>query len=140
MRYRKIKKYKYQLMTTASYDLGYEFGDCVHSFISIKGRNIKIKKGYCWDGASGPAIDTKSFMIGSLVHDCLYQLIRIGLIENQYRLLADEVLYELCLKSGMNKVRALWVKWAVNTFGGVWINKGKIEPKIETVWFEKGQK
>ena len=30
-----------------------------------------IKKGYAWDGPSGPTIDTPNFMRGSLVHDAL---------------------------------------------------------------------
>ena len=35
-----------------------------------------IREGYAWDGASGPAIDTKSIMRGSLVHDALHQWTR----------------------------------------------------------------
>ena len=38
---------------------------------------LTIRKGYAWDGPSGPTIDTLNFMRGSLVHDALYQL-KIG--------------------------------------------------------------
>lgn len=30
---------------------------------------LSIKEGYAWDGPSGPTVDTKNFMRGSLVHD-----------------------------------------------------------------------
>ena len=36
-----------------------------------------IKTGYAWNGASGPTVDTRNTMAGSLVHDLLYQLIRL---------------------------------------------------------------
>ncbi len=41
---------------------------------------LVIKRGYAWDGPSGPTIDTPNFMRGSLVHDALYQLLRNKLI------------------------------------------------------------
>jgi hypothetical protein len=80
---------------------------------------LTIAAGYAWDGASGPAIDTPSFMRGSLVHDALYQLIRIGaLTKDAHRQRADEVLRETVLQDGMLPIRAWWVYHAVRTFGG----------------------
>lgn len=78
---------------------------------------LTIYKGYSWDGASGPAIDTVTFIPGSLVHDCMYQLIEEGLLPFSYRLQVDELLITICKESGMNAVRRWWVKLAVNTFG-----------------------
>lgn len=43
-------------------------------FILFKDGRLLIKRGYAWDGASGPAIDTEDNMISSLVHDCLSQI------------------------------------------------------------------
>ena len=81
-----------------------------------QGGYLRIKEGYCWDGPSGPAIDTKNFMCGSLVHDALYQLMRQGLIPQKWREQADKELRKVCLKDGMSKVRAWWVYYAVRTF------------------------
>ena len=75
-----------------------------------------IKSGYCWDGPSGPAIDTKNFMRGSLVHDALYQLMREELIGQECREEADKELRKICLEDGMSKIRAEWVYYAVRTF------------------------
>jgi hypothetical protein len=42
-------------------------------------------KGYAWNGPSGPTLDTRNFMRGSLVHDALYQLMREGRMDNGLR-------------------------------------------------------
>lgn len=66
-----------------------------------------IKAGYAWDGASGPTFDTLDSIIGSLIHDALYQLIREGhLASDEYRRPADRELWRLCIEDGMLKFRA----------------------------------
>jgi hypothetical protein len=51
--------------------------DIVTEFISLQSDGIMfIKKGYAWDGPSGPTIDTDDTMTPSLFHDAAYQLIR----------------------------------------------------------------
>jgi hypothetical protein len=72
---------------------------------------------YVWDGASGPTWDTKNSMIGSLIHDVIYQLIRLGFIDSNYKEYADKILHDLCEADGMYSCRArLW--WlAVTLFG-----------------------
>jgi len=68
---------------------------------------IIIRKGYAWDGASGPTIDTKSSMRGSLVHDALYQLMRLGLLSEDLReSAADQLLHDICEEDGMMDIRA----------------------------------
>ena len=72
---------------------------------------ITVKRGYVWDGASGPTWDTKNTMLGSLIHDALYQLMRGGLIGQDWRKRADEVLYEILIDKGMWKLRAkIWYR------------------------------
>jgi len=78
---------------------------------------LTIKKGYAWDGPSGPTIDTDNFMRGSLVHDALYQLMREQHLGQEHREYADRLLREICLSSGMSEVRA-WVVYQGVRLGG----------------------
>ena len=78
---------------------------------------LTIKEGYAWDGASGPAIDTADIMRASLVHDVLYQMIGMHLLDKTYRKKADEELYRICREDGMSWVRAQWVYRAVRLYG-----------------------
>ena len=78
---------------------------------------LEISDGYAWDGPSGPTIDTKNFMRGSLVHDALYQLMReAGLDKDKWRKAADEELVRICREDGMTRLRAWWVLTAVRRF------------------------
>jgi hypothetical protein len=79
---------------------------------------LTIKNYYSWDGASGIAIDTESFMRGSLVHDGLYQLMREGKIDRKHRQYADELLRDICIQDGMYRWRAWYVYWSVRKFAG----------------------
>jgi len=81
-----------------------------------KDGSLKVCKGYAWDGPSGPAVDTKNFMVGSLVHDVFYQLMREGLLPGLNRNIADNELRRICIDRGMSRIRANWVHWAVKTF------------------------
>ena len=79
---------------------------------------LAIKRGYAWDGPSGPTIDTRNFMRGSLVHDALYQLMRdAGLSKEQWRDEADLELKRICLEDGMSSLRAWWVHRGVRVGG-----------------------
>ena len=88
--------------------------------------NLTIYPSYVWDGASGPTWDTLNSMIGSLVHDVLYQLIRLGLIDSSFRSYADKLLHDLCTEDGMWKLRADYWEWAVKEFGA-----GSCKPSAE---------
>ena len=117
--------YKYVTAAVEVYETGIETVK-LHSFshgeLSPNGM-LTIKKGYAWDGPSGPTIDTPSVMRGSLVHDCLYQLLRetdFGAPEtrDQRRKQADEILYKICIEDGVWKWRAKWILTAVRKGGG----------------------
>ena len=77
-----------------------------------------IKKGYAWDGPSGPTIDTPNFMRGSLVHDALYQLLRNEFLEQKWRYEADDELRRICREDGMSRLRAWWVHRGVRLGAG----------------------
>jgi hypothetical protein len=99
--------------------------------VSISGWNLKtpfiqldpngtllIKKGYAWDGPSGPAIDTKDFMRGALVHDAIYQLMRDWGLDRNLRSIADRIMRDICILDGMSKIRAYYTYLGVRAFGG----------------------
>ena len=77
-----------------------------------------IGRGYAWDGASGPAVDTGSIMRGSLVHDALYAMMREGHLPQSAREAADRELRRICLEDGMSSIRAWWVYRGVRLGGG----------------------
>ncbi len=52
-----------------------------HAYFTLtKTGKLRVKKGYAWDGASGPTIDTKDSMSPSLVHDVFCQAMRTELL------------------------------------------------------------
>lgn len=70
---------------------------------------LEVSKGYAWDGPSGPTIDDRTNMRGSLEHDAFYQLMRLGLLPLEYRDWVDKRLKVTCKEDGMNPVRAsIW--------------------------------
>lgn len=118
--YRNLKKYKYQLTKDYTVDVPIKPNrDIKTQFIDLaQGGIFTIKKNYAWDGPSGPSIDTKSFMRGSLVHDALYQLMRTQHLDYKaYREPADDLLKEICLQDGMSALRAWYVHQGVRGFG-----------------------
>lgn len=113
--------YKYEL--TRDYpgqDTGITGREGGNPFVHIAADGkLDIQTGYAWDGPSGPAIDTDSFMRGSLVHDALYQLMRERVLDHRAdRKAADVLLRRLCREDGMWPIRAWYVYRSVRWFGG----------------------
>lgn len=108
------KGYKYQLTQEYSIFIPIKPSSDITSpsdFIVLRSDGfLTIRKGYAWDGPSGPTFDTRNFMRGSLVHDALYQLMREGSLDNNaYREPADRLLQSMCEEDGMSSLRAWWV-------------------------------
>jgi len=127
--YKKRRKYKYNLHSDYEHSTGITVDDpCDTKFLKIDSNGkLLIKNGYSWDGPSGPTIDTKNFMRGSLLHDALYQLMRECVVDQNQRKRADEILREICREDGMSKVRAWWVYKAVRIAGA-----GRTRPDLLT--------
>ena len=88
-------------------------------FISLDmvGRMV-VKKGYAWDGTSGPVIDTRRNLRASLVHDALYQLMRLGLLSSEEtKDAADYLFYELCRTDGVSYFLAAIYLRGLKMFG-----------------------
>lgn len=107
----------------------------ITDFITLQTNGcLTIHKGYSYDGPSGPTIDTKNFMRGSLVHDVIYQLIREGELPMERRKWADEILRKICREDGMSSFRAWYVYHSVRLFGGSSAKPGKnSDPETITI-------
>ena len=117
MRYRKLEGYKYDLVERVVTQTVFSGPAIINPYICLfQDGELVIEEHYAWDGPSGPTIDTKNFMRGSLVHDALYQLMREGLLDRKYRKYADQLLRKICLEDGMSKFRAWYVYHAVRLF------------------------
>lgn len=68
-------------------------------------RKIVIKKGYAWDGASGPTFDTYGSLQPSLIHDALYQCIRLGYVTEASRKEVDRLFLHMLERGGMGWLR-----------------------------------
>lgn len=91
-----------------------------NEFVWLDNFDLRICPGYAWDGPSGPTFDTKAFMRGSLVHDALYQLIRMNPQaprRGELRAAADLELHHICRADGMSQFRAWYVYRGVRMFG-----------------------
>uniref|UniRef100_A0A6M3LNT4 DUF1353 domain-containing protein n=1 Tax=viral metagenome TaxID=1070528 RepID=A0A6M3LNT4_9ZZZZ len=113
--------YKYQLYADYQTPLVYVKTDYnIHTdFIVFNKPNmLTVRKGYAWDGASGPAIDTGTILRGALIHDACYQLLRESHLPKGQREMADKELRRICLEDGMWRIRAWWVYHAVRLGAG----------------------
>ena len=110
----------YTHQTTRNYFLGTHVVQASRirtQFISLDETGyLEISAGYAWDGPSGPAIDTPNSMRASLVHDALYQLMRMGLLDRKYRHAADREFRRICIEDGMSKFRAWYFYKGVDIF------------------------
>jgi hypothetical protein len=112
IRYR--SDYKYQLAE------GYQINISIRPKVNIKTEftnldtagNLTVKRGYAWDGPSGPVIDTQDNMRASLVHDALYQLMRNKQLNARaHRRVADREFREICKADGVSSRTAnIWYK------------------------------
>ena len=118
MKYRRLKNYKYQLEADYSYPTrikGYLFKT---PFLRMdKDGTLTLYKGYAWDGASGPMPDCKSIMRASMLHDALYQLIKMKALPPKAKRIADRILRREALKDGLPVFMGWIVYKAVVMFG-----------------------
>jgi len=118
MKYQDITGYKYRLCSDEVINLpfSYRFPIKNEMITFIKGV-LTIKAGYLWDGASGPTIDSKSSKRASAGHDVLYELMRTGLLPQDYKAPADQWFRDELLRHGMLKFKvAIWYN-GVRYFG-----------------------
>ena len=116
MKYSKVT-YKYKLQEDEVFFVDIKDFDIKTDYFELNINGVLVvKRNYCFDGASGPTIDTKNSMRASLLHDVLYQMMRERLLPQSYRAYADKMLTKICIEDGMNKLRATTWGFAVKTF------------------------
>lgn len=110
--------YKYQLTRDMHFKAGILGYDIDLEYIRLTPDGLlTLKKGYAWNGASGPTWDSKNSMRGSAEHDAGYQLIRLGYLPKETKEYWDNELHDRCVEDGMWGFRADYWRWAVITFG-----------------------
>lgn len=123
--------YKYQLAETYMEQTGiYPPMNILRPFYCIYSDGLIVAKtGYAWDGPSGPAIDTKNFMRGSLVHDVVCQAIAEHALPHLFREQGDKELKRIFLEDcaemygirsiryKLCRIRAWWIYRAVRLAG-----------------------
>lgn len=112
--------YKYQLADTYEIKILITPKDDIDvDFIALTaGGTLFIKKGYAWDGPSGPIKDTEENMRASLVHDALYQLMRMEeLSTRSHRKAADQLFKDICKEDGVSNFCASAYYKALRKFG-----------------------
>lgn len=111
--------YKYSLWETYRVQIAIRGHSVTHRLFTLDvGGWLTIFEDYPTDGPSGPTFDTKTFMRGAIVHDALYEMMRLGLIPHDPCFhLANLELEKICLEDGMMPCRARYVFRAVEAFG-----------------------
>lgn len=127
--YEKVDKYRYRLKQRFEVDIPLDVAVVDTDFITIKKNEedksvLYVKRGYRWDGASFPAINTINFRRGSLVHDVMYQLMRMGVLPFEFRDKVDRLLQTMCIEDGMWKLRAAWIYRGVSLFAAEYAKPG----------------
>jgi len=126
--YRELDDYKYQclislMIQTDITGVGINTADYPKYLGLDPSGLLYIKSGYAWNGSNW-SFD-KHAMIASVVHDALYQLMRLGLLSRTvFRKPADALYRDLCIAEGMSRIGA-----AMRYRGLRWFGKGSTYPK-----------
>ena len=108
------KGFKYQLTWGYSVVLLFKPPETITTFF-IKFDDtgeLWIKRGYAWDGPSGWTIDTDTVMRASLVHDVVYQLLRLSYLTGmRARELADKEFLRVMLEDIEAAAKGIKRKW-----------------------------
>ncbi len=112
--------YKYQLNQDYKINIAIKPDkDIAEDYIALDSQgNLVIKTGYAWDGVSGPIIDSDKNLRAALIHDALYQLMRIGKLDlKTHRKTSDKLFRNICKEDGVSKVWAFIYYIALCKYG-----------------------
>ena len=125
--------YAYQLVESCQIEIPvYPEEDIITEWLLLNRAGLlSIMRGYAWDGPSGPMPDFPEAMRGSLVHDALYQLIRVGSLAASHRDTADILLRAICIEDGMSRQLAELMYQSVHIFGKPFADPANDKPVLE---------
>lgn len=105
-----LKGFKYQLHEEMQWQTYiYSMKNIDSDFVKLSsGGMLTLKKGFAWDGTSGPVMDRKSNMKASAIHDALYRLMRKGKLEHDYWRQADSE-FKRALKEAGAWSSTIWI-------------------------------
>ena len=89
-----------------------------------KGNVLMFWPGYSWNGASGPGRDTPHNRLATLVHDSLYQAIRLGRVSKYLKRRFDDELFQIMKEDQERRWRRV-VWWLARGF----MSPGKSDEK-----------
>lgn len=72
---------------------------------------LTLEEGYASDGPSGPTVDTKSAMRAAFCHDAIYQMIRLGLLDEKWREAADRMYADMFLEDATEIIERDYWEW-----------------------------
>lgn len=102
------KGYKYKLAEDEWFDIPFKdmvpFNTLDTGYIMYDYGRLLVRRGYAWDGPSGPVLDSPRNMTPSLFHDAWYQLLRDRWVPGKTRQKADEYFATLCCHRGTWKI------------------------------------
>lgn len=97
-------------------------------FVSLRNGFITIKEQYAWNGASFFLFTwfgtPDSWLIPSLIHDALYQLMREGKLDAKHRQVVDAIFYRLLRERGVWYLIACLAHYAVRIGGNYAMRHG----------------
>lgn len=120
IKYRKIPAWKYQIADDYRVRIRIRpTTSIVSKFIELERDGwLLIRRNYSYDGPSGPTHDDSTNMRPALVHDALYQLMRVGFLNpGTWRKAADQEFFKMCREDGMPLLRAFMYYRGVRRFG-----------------------
>jgi hypothetical protein len=143
--YEELNRWKYRLVSAYTFKVGLKEALRPATRVGLQTRELQdivtydpesdlctIRSGFCWDGPSGPTIDTVTSLRPSLTHDALYQLMRLGHLSPKCRQRADELYRDLLIENGVSTLRAYTHYYTLRLAGGFAAQKGT-QPKTVKV-------
>ncbi len=121
-KYQLVKDFNIQTPIKPPKDLAMEY------YVLTQDGMLYVSRGFAWNGADGPTIDTKSSMRASLVHDCMCQLMKERKMDYKFAPQVHAFFEQMCREDGMGGLRASIWHWGVRFGQG-----GNPEDKDEVV-------